>query len=59
MRLLDTIMAPFAVFPFAFRAEASDLKTPRQWLIDWVRGGSSDSGVSITADSAMTLATIW
>ena len=59
MRLLDTIMAPFAAFPFAFRAEASDLKTPRQWLIDWVRGGSSDSGVSITADSAMTLATIW
>jgi len=24
MRLLDTIMAPFAAFPFAFRAEASD-----------------------------------
>lgn len=59
MRLLDTLMGPFAGFSLGVRAESSDLKKPRQWLVDWVRGGSSDSGVSVTGESSLTYSTIW
>lgn len=58
MMLLDVLMSPFCDRP-SIRGETSGLTHPRQWLIDWVTGGESDSGVKVNAEKALTYATIW
>lgn len=40
-------------------ASNTTLSKPLQWLIDWVRGAESDSGVSVTIDSALGYAPVW
>lgn len=59
MRLLDVIMRPLVDRAPWIRGEASGLTNPQQWLIDWVTGGESDSGVKVNAEKALTYATIW
>jgi len=59
MRILDAIMAPFVDRAPWVRGESSGLANPKQWLIDWVTGGSSDAGVKVNAEKALTYSTIW
>jgi len=40
-------------------AATSGTANPSQWLVDWVRGESSDSGVEVDGVSAMRYAPIW
>lgn len=37
----------------------STLSSPAQWLVDWVRGPESTSGVPVTIDSALGYAPVW
>lgn len=38
----------------------SNLSTPAQWLVDWVRGGDSNvAGVNISYDAALSYAPVW
>lgn len=38
----------------------SDAVSPRQWLIDWTRGGEATaSGVSVNEDSALNYSAVW
>lgn len=35
------------------------VSSPAQWLIDWVRGGDSDSGVRVGVDESLGYAPVW
>lgn len=37
----------------------SSLSQPTQWLIDWIRGPESDSGVDVTIENALGYAPVW
>lgn len=41
------------------RAATSGTKNPKKWLIDWVRGHQSDSGIDVNADSTLRYAPVW
>lgn len=41
------------------RSAATTLKAPAQWLVDWFGGGTSASGVQVTADSARRITAVW
>lgn len=57
MTLRSTIGRLFA--PGARKGETSNTENPRQWFIDWVRGGpKSAAGVTVTPDTAMRNATV-
>jgi HK97 family phage portal protein len=59
MSLVDALIHPFAGIVPRPRGDSSGLSAPQRWLIDWVRGDSSDSGVSVTGENATTCTTIW
>jgi len=39
--------------------KATTNSAPASWLIDWVRGDDTTSGVAVNVDSAMRLAAVW
>jgi len=41
------------------RPQNTGVAQPESWFVDWIRGGASDSGVTVTADSSLTYSTIW
>ena len=42
-----------------FFAATSGLESPSQWLVDWIRGPKSASGVDVTAESALGYPPVW
>lgn len=58
MTVLDLLMAPFDRAPW-IRGDSSGMTNPRQWLVDWVVGDTTDSGVAMSAEKSLTYATIW
>lgn len=41
------------------RSQATTLKDPAKWLVDWFGGGTSAAGVTVTADSARRITAVW
>ncbi len=43
-----------------FKNETSGNKSPKQWLIDWIRGGdNSSAGIHVNARTAMTFSSVY
>ena len=58
--LIDALMAPLAAFRMPWiRNETTNLKEPARWLIDWVRGDDTGTGIRMNGETALTYSTIW
>lgn len=55
MSIIGAFLDPFP----RIRSESSGVANPSQWLVDWFRGTDSDSGVSVTPESALTYSTVF
>ena len=48
-----------AIMQLAARILASGYENPADWFVNYLTGGSTDSGVAVNANTALTYSTVW